>query len=134
MLAKPARRGILIEHLLQPEAYPHEVTELRLLETHISWVILTGPYAYKIKKPVRFDFVDYSSLSERQRFCELELALNRRFAPELYINVVPIYEIDGRRAWRRGLWSGPSGPLNMRSRCSSFRKARSWRRVWNIRN
>ena len=70
-----------IEKLLRREAFPHEVTDLRLLETHISWIILTGPFAYKIKKPVKFDFVDYSRLELRKHFCQLEVELNRRFAP-----------------------------------------------------
>ena len=85
-----------IERLLVPESFPHEVEQLRLLETHISWVVLTGPFAYKIKKPVSFGFVDYSTLNERKRFCELELELNRRFAPDLYLGVVSILEREGK--------------------------------------
>ena len=61
-----------------------------LRETHISWVILAGEYAYKIKKPVNFGFLDFSTLEQRRFFCEQELALNKRFAPELYLAVVPI--------------------------------------------
>ncbi len=76
--------------LLRPEAFAHEVGELRLIETHISWVILTGRYAYKIKKPLDWGFLDYSTLELRKAACEAELALNRRFAPELYLDVVPI--------------------------------------------
>ncbi len=80
----------LIEALLRPDAYPHAVRQLKLLETHISWVILTGEFAYKIKKPVRYNFVDYSTLELRRRNCEEELRLNRRLAPDLYLEVVPI--------------------------------------------
>ncbi len=69
---------------------------MELLETHISWVILTGPFAYKIKKPIQFDFVDYSTLEKRKWFCEREVELNRRFAPELYLGVVAISELDGK--------------------------------------
>lgn len=76
--------------MLDAKAYPHPVVQPTLRETHISWVILTGEFAYKIKKPVRFDFLDATSLDARQRFCEEELRLNRRTAPELYIDVVPI--------------------------------------------
>ncbi len=56
----------------------------------MSWVFLTGDYAYKVKKPVRFDFVDFSALADRRRFCDAELLLNRRFAPDLYLSVEPI--------------------------------------------
>ena len=76
--------------LLRGDAFDHPVAHLKLLETHISWVILTGPYAYKIKKPVQFDFVDYSTLARRKHFCDLELKLNRRLAPDIYVDVVPI--------------------------------------------
>lgn len=61
-----------------------------LLETHISWVILAGAFAYKIKKPVRFSFLDFSSLKKRKYYCERELALNRRLAPGMYLRVVPV--------------------------------------------
>jgi len=60
------------------------------VETHISWVFLTGRYAYKIKKPIKLPFLDFSSLEQRRYFCEEELRLNRRLAAELYIDVVPI--------------------------------------------
>ncbi len=61
-----------------------------LRETHISWVILCKEFAYKIKKPVNFGFLDFSSLELRRHYCEEEVRLNRRFAPELYLAVVPI--------------------------------------------
>ena len=80
----------LIEALLQPRAWPHPVHALQLIETHISWVILTGEYAYKIKKPVCFEFLDFSSLAKRLHFSNEELRINHRFAPELYLNVLPI--------------------------------------------
>ena len=60
------------------------------METHISWVLLTGEVAYKIKKPVDFGFLDFSTLALRRRFCEEEVRLNRRFAESLYVDVVPI--------------------------------------------
>src|SRR5579862_7804233 len=63
---------------------------VRLVETHISFVLLTGPFAYKIKKAVRLPFLDFSTLAARQARCEDELRLNRRLAPELYLDVVPI--------------------------------------------
>lgn len=82
--------------LLRGEAFPHPVDEVRLIETHISWVLLTGKYAYKIKKPVRFPFVDYSTLSLRKHYCHEELRLNSRLAPDIYLNVVPIMNCLGK--------------------------------------
>ena len=76
-----------LQQLLHPPAAT-EPGELR--ETHISWVILRGEFVYKIKKPVNFDFLDFSSLAQRHHFCEEEVRLNRRFAPELYLSVVPV--------------------------------------------
>ncbi len=80
----------LIESLKQARAYDHPVEDIHVLDTHISWVVLTGDFAYKIKKPIKLDFLDYSTLQERKRCCELELELNRRWAPDLYLDVVPI--------------------------------------------
>jgi len=80
----------LIRKLLEPAAYPHGVHHLQVIETHISWVILTGEYAYKVKKPVTLGFLDFSSLEQRKFFCEEELRINRRTAPELYMDIVPI--------------------------------------------
>nr|WP_298726706.1 bifunctional aminoglycoside phosphotransferase/ATP-binding protein [uncultured Steroidobacter sp.] len=88
--------SLRIEELLAPAAFPHPVRELRLVETHISWVVLTGPRAYKVKKPVKLDFIDTSTLERRQQYCNEELRLNRRLAPELYLEVVPITRQDGR--------------------------------------
>ncbi len=86
------RNGVmtLIESLQNPALYPHPVTGIRVVETHISWLILTGPHAYKLKKPVDFGFLDFTTLSRRQHFCEEELRLNRRLAPDLYQQVVAI--------------------------------------------
>jgi aminoglycoside phosphotransferase family enzyme/predicted kinase len=82
---------ILVEKLLSAAAYPHPVVEpVRLVETHISRVYLTGEFAYKLKKPVRLAFLDYSTLERRRTFCNEELRLNRRYAPDLYLGVSPI--------------------------------------------
>lgn len=75
---------ILIKNLLA------SFTQAKLIETHVSWVILTGQYAYKIKKPVDFEFLDFSTLEKRQYYCEQELHLGQRLAPEIYLRVVPI--------------------------------------------
>jgi uncharacterized protein len=80
----------LADALLRPECYPHSANRIERLETHISWVFLAGDRAYKVKKPVRMDFLDFSSLEARRRFCDEELRLNRRFAPDLYLDVVAI--------------------------------------------
>ncbi|MDH3972356.1 MAG: aminoglycoside phosphotransferase, partial [Gammaproteobacteria bacterium] len=80
----------LIQGLLKPDIYCHETHSIRLLETHCAWVVLTGLYAYKIKKPVNFGFLDFSTLEKRKFYCEEELRLNRRFAPDIYLEVVTI--------------------------------------------
>ncbi len=91
----------LIAALQNPALYPHPSEGFRVIETHISWVILTGTYAYKIKKPVDFGFLNFTDLASRKHFCEEELRLNQRMAPDLYLEVVPISgspdapEIDG---------------------------------------
>lgn len=85
-----AETSQFIQALLKPELYDHAVTEFRVVETHISWVILTGNYAYKIKKPVNLGFLDFSTLALRHKYCEEELRLNQRLAPEFYLAVVPI--------------------------------------------
>jgi len=80
----------LIRALQDPALYDHPVEDFSVIETHISWVILTGHFAYKIKKPVNLGFADFSTLAKRQYFCTEELRLNRRFAPDLYLDVVAI--------------------------------------------
>jgi len=80
----------LIKALSKAKAYQHEVSAISVLETHISWVLLTGSYAYKIKKPVNFGFLDFSTLEQRRFFCYEELRLNKRLAADLYLAVVPI--------------------------------------------
>jgi aminoglycoside phosphotransferase family enzyme/predicted kinase len=87
----------LPDALTNPQAYAHSVDQVNLIETHLSWVFLTGTYVYKVKKPVCFDFVDFSSLAKRQFFCAEEVRCNEAFAPELYLGVVPIVlRSDGR--------------------------------------
>jgi len=81
----------LVQALLDPAAYDHPVAAVQLLETHISWVFLTGTFAYKVKKPVNLGFVDFSSAERRLHCCQEEVRLNRRLAPELYLGVVPIH-------------------------------------------
>ena len=92
-----------IQQLLRPSAYPHPVGEIRLHETHVSWVILTGDFSYKLKKPVKLEFLDMTSLSRRHLLCLEELRLNRRLAPDLYLDVVTVTgDAQGLRVGGRG--------------------------------
>lgn len=79
-----------ISSLLHADVYDHAIEHIQLLETHISWVILTGHYAYKIKKPVNFGFLDFSTLEKRHFYCNEELRLNSRLASAIYLEVIPI--------------------------------------------
>lgn len=91
LFAGPAdAQRALVRALMNPAAYPHPVKEIRLLETHISYVLLTGQFAYKIKKAVNPGFLDFTRLAQRRFFCDEELRLNRRLAPDLYLEVVAI--------------------------------------------
>jgi aminoglycoside phosphotransferase family enzyme/predicted kinase len=91
-----------IEALRSPAPYPHPCGPIQVIETHISWVLLTGSYAYKIKKPVELGFLDYTSLERRRFYCQEELRLNRRLAPHIYLAVASITgrpeapEVQGR--------------------------------------
>lgn len=80
----------LIDALRESSLYPHSAEHWQLIETHISWIVLSGAYAYKIKKPLDLGFIDCTTLDRRKFFCEEELRLNSRLAPELYLAVVPI--------------------------------------------
>lgn len=86
----------LVAGLLRREAWPHPVRGIELVETHISWVLLTGDFAYKIKKPVALSFLDFRDLARRRFFCEEEVRLNRFWAPELYLGVSRISMRDGQ--------------------------------------
>ena len=80
----------LIAALLRPECYPHPITTVEHLQTHISHILLAGDYAYKIKKPLNLGFLDFTSLARRKYYCEEELRLNRRLAPEIYLDCIAI--------------------------------------------
>jgi hypothetical protein len=92
LLPGPRAQGIaaLVEALRDPACYPHPVDRVDVLETHISYVLLAGEYAYKLKKAVRLPFLDFSTPQLRRRYCREELRLNRRTAPQVYLDVVPI--------------------------------------------
>ncbi len=80
----------LIQALQDPACYDHPVQDIQVIETHISWVLLSGPYAYKIKKPLNLGFLDFSTLKKRHHYCHEELRLNSRLAPDIYLDVVNI--------------------------------------------
>lgn len=86
MATLPAR----LAGLTRAEAYPHPVDAIEIIETHISWVLLTGRWVYKIKRPVDLGFVDFTRLAARAYYCRQEWQLNRRQAPDLYRDVVTI--------------------------------------------
>jgi uncharacterized protein len=94
-----------LDALLNGAAYAHAVSDIKLRETRISWVILTGEYAYKVKKRVKLEFLDTTTLAKRHFLCEEELRLNKRFAPDLYLEVVPITQ-DGK-----GIHLGGTGTI-----------------------
>ena len=85
-----ANQARLLAALSRPAVFGPGCTHVERLETHISYVLLTGQHAYKIKKPVALGFLDFTTLAARRFFCEEELRLNRRLAPALYLDVVPI--------------------------------------------
>jgi aminoglycoside phosphotransferase family enzyme len=85
----------LIEALSDPAAYPGPVAAVEVRQTHISVVFLVDSLVYKIKRPVATGFVDYSTSERRRHFCDEELRLNRRLAPEVYLAVVPVTCEDG---------------------------------------
>lgn len=97
-MARTSALPPLITSLLKPDAYPHPADGIELIQTHISYVLLAGAYAYKIKKPASFGFVDYSTLELRRRYCEEEVQLNRRLCDDVYLGVTPIVRTrDGVR-------------------------------------
>ena len=88
------KQSILIQSLKDPKLYGNDVSSVEIIQTHISYVVLTGKYAFKIKKPVNFGFLDFSTLEKRKYFCEEEIRLNKRICPDIYIGVVPITKKD----------------------------------------
>ncbi len=82
--------------LLSPEIYPDRPRAIKFIETHISLLFLTGNYVYKVKKPVDFGFLDFTTLEKRKFFCEQEVRLNRRLSPTIYLGVVTVTQ-EGNR-------------------------------------
>jgi len=81
-----------VRAFLKSDFYSHPTSDINMIQTHISWVFLSGDYAYKLKKPVNFGFLDFSTLAARKYYCEQELRLNRRLSPEIYLTVLPVYQ------------------------------------------
>ncbi len=99
----------LIEGLMEPAAYPHPAKPVVHIETHISHVFLAGKFAYKLKKPLDLGFLDFSTLARRHHCCLEELRLNRRLAPGLYLDVVPVTGTPDRP--RMGGTPGADAPV-----------------------
>ena len=95
----PAEVGLLAD-LGRPEAYPPpRPTTVRLITTHISWVFVTDHHVWKLKRPVDYGFLDYSTVERRRHFCQEELRVNRRLAPDVYLDVVPVRRHEGRHSF-----------------------------------
>jgi aminoglycoside phosphotransferase family enzyme len=87
-----------VEHLARPESYPDQPLGVEVIETHFAWVFLAGRFVYKLKKPMRFHDFDFTTLATRRAHCELEVALNRRLAPHVYVGTVPLCQNGARLA------------------------------------
>ena len=85
-----------INKLITDGKFPEETSKRELVETHISWVILCDHFVYKIKKPVDYSFLNFSTPELRKHFCEREIVLNRRLTPDVYLGVFPIRASNGK--------------------------------------
>jgi aminoglycoside phosphotransferase family enzyme/predicted kinase len=86
----PEQLPEVIQALLNPQIYPERTTKVELIQTQMSFVLLTGKFVYKVKKSIDLGYVDYTTLEKRHYFCKQEVELNRRLSPEAYLGVVPI--------------------------------------------
>ena len=84
-----------LNKLIDAGEFPEATSCRELIETHISWVIICDQYVYKIKRPIQYSFLDFSTATLRKYFCEKELELNKRFAKNIYLEVLPIYVLNG---------------------------------------
>lgn len=105
----------LIKGLMKPESFNPLVTAPLLFETHISWVIIAKPYAYKIKKSINLGFLDFSTLEKRLHFCREELRLNKRLAPDIYLSVIPI-----TGTMQQPEWEGTGPPIEYAIKMIAF--------------
>ena len=95
-----------VDWLSRPESYAGSPLAVEAIETHFAWVFLAGRFAYKMKKPLQFREFDLTTLATRRANCELEVALNRRLAPAVYLGTVPLYRRNGRLSLE-----GPGTPV-----------------------
>jgi uncharacterized protein len=79
-----------VENIIENCSFPGKCKNAELVETHISWIILAEDFAWKIKRPVKYSFLDFLTLEKRKHFCEEELKLNQRLEPEMYLEVLPV--------------------------------------------
>src|SRR6266567_6185197 len=84
-----------LKSLLKPSAYPEPTTSVHLVQTHVSFIFITDAFVYKIKKPVDFGFLNFSTLDRRRFYCNEEVRLNRRLCPDIYLGVVEVRETAG---------------------------------------
>ncbi len=89
-------KKIFWDKVITSESFPFKISYLKIVQTHISYVFITDELVYKIKKPVNFGFLDFTTLEKRQYFCEKEVELNKRLSPEIYLGVVPVTESNGK--------------------------------------
>jgi len=89
-----------LKSLLLPDAYPEPTKSVRLLQTHVSFLFITDNFVYKIKKPVNFGFLNFSTIDRRRFYCNEEVRLNRRLCPEIYLGVVDVLEVASGAAFR----------------------------------
>src|SRR4051812_19735581 len=94
----------ILKSLLKPEAYPEPTAGVELIQTHVSWIFLTDMHAYKVKKPVDFGFLNFSTIDRRRFYCNEELRLNRRLCPDVYESVIEVRISEGGAAF---FGSGP---------------------------
>ena len=85
-----------INKLILEGEFPDNAGRPNLIETHISWVLVCDRYVYKIKKPIQYSFLDFSTVQKRKYFCEREVELNKRLTDNIYLDVLPVKEISGR--------------------------------------
>lgn len=91
-----------LKSLLKPDAYPEPTTKVELVQTHVSWVFLTDNHAYKIKKPVDFGFLNFTTIDRRRFYCNEEVKYNRRLCPDIYLGVVELRQTPTGASFRSG--------------------------------
>ena len=108
----PEQLPEVIQALLNPQIYPERTAKVDLIQTQMSFVLLTGKFVYKVKKAINLGYVDYTTLEKRHYFCKQEVELNRRLSPEAYLGVVPITPANPVL-----LWVAKASQWNTRLKC-----------------